>query len=1052
MNEPIDSEGSHRPDEDIASPGEGGRPLLYVGLGASAGGLEALRKFFGAMSSTSGIAFIVVQHLSPDHESLMDKLLARNTEMSVQSVVDGVEVKPDSIYLIPPRKNLMLSEGRLHLSDQVLDQGVNLPIDFFFHSLADSARNRSVAIVLSGTGSDGSRGVRAIREAGGLVLAQEPDTAKFDGMPLGVINSGLADFVLGPLQLAEYLESYARQPLVHGDAGPLRERLESDEETLDEIFGLMRKQSGIDFAYYKPSTVARRIERRMGVNRVADLGAYLLLLRENEREVDTLVRDLLINVTRFFRDKKAFEYLETHVIDSLVAEEGGAEVRVWVAGCSSGEEAYSVAILLDEARRRQGRELRIKIFATDADPDAIAEASLGRYSVEIENDVSSKRLARYFVQGDGGYTLRQEIRQMVVFATHNVISDPPFSNIDLICCRNVLIYFRQAVQQKIIASFHFSLKRDGIAFFGSSETVGELRSHFRPVEEKLRIFRKAGIGRPNASMTRSGALAGTGVVSVGSSVGSVQLPSVTNLLRNQRGGSRDSPFEHVKDSLINDFVPACLVLDAEHRAVHVYGDANRYLTRFPTGRVSTSVHDIVAEDLAIPVNTSLARSLAERRAVHYANIPVTIDGRDIEVNLQSEYFPEKNGKPAHFTLIITETGDDETSSPRSDVRFDMGEETRVRIRDLETELLNKQEHLQVTNEELETTNEELQSTNEELISSNEELQSANEELQSVNEELFTVNNEYQEKISELSVANDDLDNVLSLTSVGIIFLDPDMSIRKFTEVATRFFHLLPSDVGRPLHHISSELEYPRLFDDIDTVVAGGEPIDRDVFTSAGEIVQIKLMPYRTTGPEGGDDHLQGVILTLTDLTVRVRQDRERRERLRLEASETTVPPAESVPRYRVLVIDDSESDRVVLKRQLSKVENIEIDVVEAIDIGSGMRALEREEIDVCLVDYRLGPDTANDFAASARRAEHHVPVIMVSGYTREELYEELPSSSLTHFINKEEISPLLLELTLRNAVETALERTADDAAHPRPTPSARTGTAGTDAPGDDGGH
>ena len=1023
MNEPIDSEGSHPPDEDVAPPGEDGRPLLYVGLGASAGGLEALRKFFDAMSSTSGIAFIVVQHLSPDHESLMDELLARNTDMPVQSVVDGVEVKPDSVYLIPPRKNLMLSEGHLHLSDQVPDQGVNLPIDFFFRSLADSARNRSVAIVLSGTGSDGSRGVRAIKEAGGLVLVQEPDTAKFDGMPLGVINSGLADFVLGPLQLAEYLESYARQPLVHGDAGPLRERLESDEETLDEIFGLMRKQSGIDFAYYKPSTVARRIERRMGVNRVADLGAYLLLLRENEREVDTLVRDLLINVTRFFRDKKAFEYLETHVIDSLVAEEGGAEVRVWVAGCSSGEEAYSVAILLDEARRRQGRELRIKIFATDADPDAIAEASLGRYSVEIENDVSSKRLARYFVQGDGGYTLRQEIRQMVVFATHNVISDPPFSNIDLICCRNVLIYFRQAVQQKIIASFHFSLKRDGIAFFGSSETVGELRSHFRPVEEKLRIFRKAGIGRPNASMTRSGALAGTGVVSVGSSVGSVQLPSVTNLLRNQRGGSRDSPFEHVKDSLINDFVPACLVLDAEHRAVHVYGDANRYLTRFPTGRVSTSVHDIVAEDLAIPVNTSLARSLAERRAVHYANIPVTIDGRDIEVNLQSEYFPEKNGKPAHFTLIITETGDDETSSPRSDVRFDMGEETRVRIRDLETELLNKQEHLQVTNEELETTNEELQSTNEELISSNEELQSANEELQSVNEELFTVNNEYQEKISELSVANDDLDNVLSLTSVGIIFLDPDMSIRKFTEVATRFFRLLPSDLGRPLHHISNELEYPRLFEDINSVARGGKPLDRDVFTSNGEITQIKLIPYRAGFAEG-DDRAGGTILTLTDLSIRVRQDRERRERLRRERPDEDVPPIDDdvdAFRCRVLVIDDSESDRVVLKRQLSKVENLEIEVLEAVDLESGMSVLQNEPVDVCLVDYRLGPDTANDFAASARRADYHVPVIMVSGYTREELREELPSSSLTHFINKEEISPLLLELTLRNAVEMAHE-------------------------------
>ena len=1022
MDEPIDSEGATDDGHDV-SPGEEGRPLLYVGLGASAGGLEALREFFDAMSPSSGIAFIVVQHLSPDHKSLMDELLARNTAMSVQSVSDGVEVLPDAVYLIPPRKNMRLAEGRLHLSDQAVDQGINLPIDFFFRSLADSARNRSVAIVLSGTGSDGSRGVRAIKEAGGLVLAQEPDTAKFDGMPLGVINSGLADFVMGPVQLAEYLESYASQPLVHGDTSPLRERLEGDEETLEEIFGLLRKQSGIDFSYYKPSTVARRIERRMGVNRVLELGAYLLLLRKNDREVETLARDLLINVTRFFRDGKAFGYLEEHIIGPLVAEETEAEVRVWIAGCSSGEEAYSIAILLDEARRRHAPGRRIKIFATDVDTDAVAAASLGRYTAEIENDVSAERLSRYFAKSDGEYLLRQEVRQMVVFATHNMISDPPFSNIDLICCRNVLIYFRHAVQQKVIAAFHFSLKREGVAFFGSSETVGELKSHFRPIEESLRIFRKASVGRPSLAMSRSGALAGAGVVSVGSSVGSVQLPSVANLLRNQRGTSRESAFEHVKDSLINDFVPACLVLDADHRAVHVYGDANRYLTRFPAGKVSTSVHDIVAEDLAVPVNTSLARAAAERRAVHYANIPATIDGREVEVNLQSEYFPEKNGKPSHYTLIITEAGEEETP-PRSHVRFDMGEETRLRIRDLETELLHKQEHLQVTNEELETTNEELQSTNEELMSSNEELQSANEELQSVNEELFTVNNEYQEKISELSVANDDLDNVLSLTSVGIVFLDPDMRIRKFTEVAARFFRLLPSDLGRPLHHISNELEYPRLFEDIDAVASGDKALDRDVFTANGEIIQIKLIPYRA-GFADGDDHAGGTILTLTDLSIRVRQDRERRERLRLERPGESVPPveeeSEEVFRCRVLVIDDSESDRVVLKRQLSKVENIEIEVLEATDLEGGLRVLEEAAVDVCLVDYRLGPDTANDFAARARRADYHVPVIMVSGYTREELREELPSSSLTHFINKEEISPLLLELTIRNAVEMAHE-------------------------------
>ena len=1001
------------------------RPALYVGLGASAGGLEALREFFDGMSPTSGIAFIVVQHLSPDHKSLMDELLAKNTRMPVESVVDGVEVRPDAVYLIPPRKNMVLADGRLHLSDQYDDGSVNLPIDFFFRSLAENARGRSAAIVLSGTGSDGSRGIRAIKEAGGLVLAQEPDTAKFDGMPWSAVHTGLVDRVLGPGQLAEYLESYVRQPIVADEESSIRKSLEKDEETLRRIFVLLRKQSGIEFAYYKPATVARRIERRMGVHQVSELGDYLELLERTEREIETLARELLINVTRFFRDKEAFDYLEQHVARRLF--EGGAdggEVRVWVAGCSSGEEAYSVAILMDEARRRLAPGRRVKIFATDVDPDAVAEASIARYAPDIESDVSAARLARYFARDSDGYTVRQEIRQLVVFANHNMISDPPFSNIDLICCRNVLIYFRHSVQQKIIAAFHFSLKRDGFVFFGSSETIGELKSHFEPLDERLRLFRKASAARLPVPRARAG-----GALAEASRVGSVTLPPMANLLRSSRPQGRDAPFDHVKDSLINDFVPACLILDSDNRAVHVYGDANRFLTRFPAGRVSTDVQDIIAEELSVPVGTALARARSEGQPVYYSGIPATIEGRGIEVDLQVEHFPEKNGRPAYAVLVLSESGTPEREG-RTRQRFDIGEETRLRIRDLESEVRSKQEHLQVTNEELETTNEELQSTNEELMSSNEELQSANEELQSVNEELFTVNNEYQEKIAELSLANADLDNVLSFTAVGIVFLDRGMCIRKYTEVATRFFNILPTDVGRPLHHISSELEYPRMFEDIDAVVAGGEPIDRDVFTRGGEIIQIRLAPY-SAGADG-DEHLHGTILTLTDLSRRVRQDRERRARLGVERPDALPAPDEGLPHYRVLVIDDSESDRVVLKRQLAKVENIAIEVVEATDIAGGIDALESGGVDVCLVDYRLGPDTANDFAERARRADHRVPVIMVSGYTREELREELPSSSLTHFINKEEISPLLLELTLRNAVETADENEAGEASGGEP--------------------
>jgi len=994
---------SDKPDE---RPVQDGEPTLIVGLGASAGGLEALRDFFGQVSPTTGCAFVVVQHLSPDYKSIMDELLARNTSMPVRSVEDGVRLQADSVYLIPPRKDLALRDGSLYLHEQSSDTVVNLPIDVFFNSLAESAQQRSVAIVLSGTGSDGSRGIKRIKEVGGLVLVQDPDSAKFDGMPLSATRTGVPDFVLSPVELANYLERYVSHPLVANRDCPQRERLENHEDILQEMFDLLRERSGIDFSHYKPTTVARRIERRMGINQIDDYDGYLGLLRHADAEVEILAREMLINVTRFFRDTEAFDFLENNVITGLIEGSGSdAEVRVWVAGCSTGEEAYSLAILLDEALRRAQSRKRVKIFATDVDVDAIANASLGRYASEIRADVTPERLERYFTVSGDGYAVCQEIRQRVVFAAHNMISDPPFSNIDLICCRNVLIYFQQPIQQKVIAAFHFALRRRGVAFFGKAESVGELKSHFEPLKERYRLFRK----RANASAPISTSIRAGSPESAG-------LRPVANLLRSYRTAPREHLFDHVKDSLINDHVPACLILDADHHAVHIYGRANKYLNRFPSGRVSTNVHDIIAEELSVAVSTALTRAENEAKPVYYSSIPVKLDEQDRSLDLEAEYFAEKNGRPAHFVVMFTDREDESRRQVRAGEAFDIDAQTRQRIRDLEGELVQKQESLQVSNEELETTNEELQSANEELMSSNEELQSANEELQSVNEELFTVNHEYQEKIIELSVASNDLDHVLSLTSIALIFVDPSLRIRKFTSLADRYFNLMPTDVGRPLHHISNDLEYPQLFDDFDRVFGDGEPISRDVFTADGELVEIKLM--RNSAAEDNPQDETGAVLTLIDLSTRMRQDRARMDRAMVsEGGGDAAGKASDARRVAVLLVEDNDEDRYALRRQLDNVDEISLEVHDACDVPGGLDVLARQRIDVCLIDYRLGADTAVDFTRLCAERGHTMPFIILSGNTRAELHEQLPSLESAHFVNKEEVSPLLLELTILNALD-----------------------------------
>jgi len=981
-------------------------PILYVGIGASAGGLEALRDFFDHMSAESDAAFIVVQHLSPDFESLMDELLARNTSMSVENVVHGVEVQANSIYLIPPKKNITLVEGCLYLSDQVRQGGVNLPIDHFFRSLAADAKHRAVGIVLSGTGSDGSRGIKSIKESGGLVLVQDRESSKFDGMPFNAAQTGTADFILPPEELAVYLSTFLNNSMVRGRS--VLKSSDSDEESvLSLIFSLLKTNCNIDFSQYKSSTVARRIERRMGINQVQSQFDYLNLLQTSKLELETLGRELLINVTSFFRDEQAWDYLTKEVIEPLIENAAAnAELRFWVAGCSTGEEAYTLAMIIDETVRKLEKAPRVKIFATDADGDAIAHASTARYSEEIVHDISTERLGRYFVKKDREYEIRPDVRKMVVFATHNMITDPPFSNINLITCRNVLIYFQHAVQKVVMSSFHFSLRENSRVFFGSSESVGELKTHFKVLHERFRVYEKITNTRlPIASVN-----------SAGSDKPKLGMRPVSNLLRSYRAHKTGSSgFEHIKDHLINDFVPACLILNSEHQAMHIYGDANKYLERFPVGRVSINIHEIIVRELSVALDTALSRSKTEAKPVSYSNINTVINGESALIDMQVEHFPEKNGDDAFFSVVLSDSTIAKVSS--SVVQsYDYNEESQQRIRDLENELLHKQEHLQVANEELETTNEELQAANEELMSSNEELQSTNEELQSVNEELYTVNCEHQEKIEQLMTANDDMDNILVATSVGIIFLDDGAMIRKYTSVAAKYFNLLLSDIGRPLHHISNELEYGNLFDDIETVSRTHHSVYREVFTVGGAPVQIKLLPYASS--TSGES--SAVTITIADLSPRLDAYEDHRIKNARKRHRYSGSPMAGPSKIRVLVVDDSESDRRVVKRHLQSIKSLSVDAYEAVDVEQALESLRNNDIDVCLVDYRLGGlQTADDLAKKVRVFNEKLPLILMSGYNRSELENEIPDKMLMYFLNKAELSPLLLELSIRHAVNSS---------------------------------
>jgi two-component system CheB/CheR fusion protein len=827
------------------------KPIHYVGMGASAGGLEAIEEFFKRMPEKSGLAFIVVQHLSPDYKSLMVELLSKKTRIPVHRSVDGMTVEPDNVYMIPPKKNLSIFHNKLVLKDKDTTRGINLPIDIFLRSLAEDKAERAIAIILSGTGSDGTRGVRAIKENGGMVMVQDEASSKFNGMPRAAISTGVADFILPPKEMPDQLMAYVGHPYIAGKKQS--EVLLNDENGLTRIFSALREKTKVDFTYYKPSTIIRRIERRMTVNQVNELSDYVLHLQNYPAEVFTLYKELLIGVTNFFRNRAAMEELMEGSMKDLIDQAQNREIRFWVTACSTGEEAYTIAILAKEAMEKLGVSRDVKIFATDLDRDAIVHAGNGIYPESIAADLTPQMLGKYFYRRDENYQIARHIREMVVFAQHNLVRDPPFTKIDMISCRNLLIYLQPVLQQKAMEMFNFSLNPGGILFLGNSETIGDMGHFFETVHQKFKIYRCIGKHKPLNQPVNS--------MPEKKNKTAFSLPfSFREPSRRVNHLESNNMMNRYMSVLENKFLPLSVIVNEQMDILHIFGDATDYF-KVPSGRMEFKINKMAVKDLVIPLSTGIQRVFKSRKELAYSNIRFSQQDQKKRVTLRIIPLPDKKN---HETLaaVFFEVVQNNPASKEDPAKvYDIEDDIQQRIKDLERELQFSNENLQATIEELETSNEELQATNEELLASNEELQSTNEELQSTNEELFTVNSEYQNKIIELTEMNNDVENLLTGSGIEILILDENNEIRKYSPNLARLFNILDKDMGRPIEHLSHNILDFDALKSIRQVQEKNRLLSVKKRLKDGSSYMIRVLPYYI-----GPDTYAGTILTFVDIS------------------------------------------------------------------------------------------------------------------------------------------------------------------------------------------
>jgi chemotaxis methyl-accepting protein methylase len=823
-------------------------PFPVVGIGASAGGLDALTAFLRHQQDKTGLAFVVVQHLDPTHKGMLVELLARVTPMKVLQVKDRAKVEPDRVYVIPPNKDLSILHGVFHLLAPGAPHGLRLPIDFFLRSLAADLGSQSIGVLLSGMGSDGTRGLSAIKEHGGAVFVQDPKSAKFDSMPRSAIDAGLADVVAPVEELAGRIADYVR----HGRraTGPNVPLAPKTESAIEKICVLLRSQTGHDFSQYKRGTVYRRIERRMGLHQIDGIASYLRYMQLNPQETALLFKELLIGVTSFFRDVEAWDHLQKEALPLLFAERpAGGVLRAWVPGCSTGEEAYSLAIAFKEAAAelRTAQTLSLQIFATDLHKDSIDRARQGNYPSSVASDVSQERLNRFFVKEERGYRVRQEIRESVVFATQDVIMDPPFTKLDILSCRNLLIYLSPELQSKLLPLFHYSLSPGGILFLGSAETLGPVASLFSPKSSKTRIYRRLDGASKSAPVEFPASFQIRPRLAGGSSI------SVTPPISLQAQASQ---------LLLARYCPAAVLTTSQGDVLYISGRTGKYLEP-AAGKANWNIHAMAREELRDGLGRAFRRTEHDQTSVEQTRMRVTHGAVLETVDVTVERLREPESMRGMVMTVFSNVAVSPSEKPIGRRRESSSETVRLAedLRVAREEIRSSREEMQASEEELKSANEELQSANEELQSTNEELTTSKEEMQSLNEELQTLNHELQAKVDEEARSNDDMRNLLDSTDIATLFLDEKLKVRRFTPRVTNIIKLIPGDVNRPITDLASALVYPSLASDAQAVLRTLVLKETPAKTVDGRWFSVRIMPYRTL-----DNRVDGLVITFSDIT------------------------------------------------------------------------------------------------------------------------------------------------------------------------------------------
>jgi two-component system CheB/CheR fusion protein len=861
-----------------------------VGLGASAGGVKPLQIFFEKMPPDTGLAFVVVMHLSPDYESNLALIIQQRTRMPVQQVTESVLVEANHVYVIPPNRHLTVVDGTLYLVKPQQPPGVRVAIDLFFRTLSVAFGPRAVCIVLSGTDSDGAIGIKHIKEQGGVTIVQDPGEAEYDSMPRSALATGMVDWVLPVAEMPARLVQFASNELriqlppdtpeaeetgeadAQNSGGPLTTRQttdEADEVALHEVMRFLHAQTGHDFSHYKRATILRRVARRLQVNLLATIPAYLEFLRGHPAETPALLHDLLISVTNFFRDRDAFIAFEAHVAQLFAGKEQGEQVRVWVAGCATGEEAYSIAILLYEHASRLPSPPSIQVFASDIDEAVIRFARAGLYPLTIAVDVSAERLLRFFRKDLGRYRIKKEIRDIVLFSAHNLLKDPPFSRLDLVTCRNLLIYLKREAQERVFNIFHYALRPGGLLFLGSSESVDDAHMLFVPIDQRHRLFAYRSVTRPAwnlpplplllpsslqrslraAAITQHGPLSANGMAPA-------LPPPMTPLER------LPMQFGDLHLLLLERMAPPSVLVNSAYDIVHLSEHAGEFL-QIAGGEPTLNLPKVVHPALRVELRAALFRASRDGVATTAPSVPLEKDGvtRLIDIHVR----PARSVRAEQgFLLVLFEALQKEAGAPAS---IPLSAEQMTRDLDEEIQELKAlssvtAEQYEASTEELKASNEELQAMNEELRSTTEELETGKEELQSINEELTTVNHELKSSVEQVSRANSDLQNLMASTDIGTIFLDRQLHIKRFTPRVQALFNILPADIGRPLSDITHKLNYKALTEDAERVLHDLQPSEREV-RSGGAWFLARMLPYRTL-----EDRIDGIVLTLVDITAR----------------------------------------------------------------------------------------------------------------------------------------------------------------------------------------